>query len=114
MDMDWRKQYEQAVAERNGLIMQLQLANVDAANMVALLSDASARAEAAEAECTRLRSELADILNRVLGERNEAMTLLAQAIDPFHELCDEANSDEWYWRWQVKCLLDDASGTKSR
>ena len=52
------------------------------------------------------------LLDRIMGERNEAMTLLSRAIDLFHgthELCDEVNSEEWLWRWQVLTLLDDSS-----
>ena len=35
--------------------------------------------------------------------------LLKDALDMFHgehELCDEVNSDEWIWRYQVLYLLE--------
>lgn len=42
---------------------------------------------------------------------DDAEALLREALDLWHgthELCDVADTPEWFWRWRVAYLLDQA------
>ena len=69
--MDWKGELETRTSERNRLIQQLQLANIDNVMTTASLNDATARAEAAEAEVIMLKAEVArlrEVLEALTGE----------------------------------------------